>query len=306
LHDQPSPSRVAIVSAFAAVYVIWGSTYLAIRLAVAALPPFLMVGVRFLMAGWILYLWARIRGAPRPEAAHWRSASVIGTLLLVSGNGFLSWAEQRVPSGLAALLVAMVPFWIVILDWLRPRGTAPSRGVLFGLLIGFFGVALLLKPWKSAGEEKIDPRGAAMLFAASLSWAIGSLYSIRAKLPPSPSLCTGMEMVCGGTISVLLGLATGEIHRMESASIALQSLLAVAYLVFFGSVLALNCYMWLLRACSPAWVSTYPFVNPVVAIFLGWAFANEVLSGTTLVAASVIIVSVFLITIFDTRKKGPP
>jgi drug/metabolite transporter (DMT)-like permease len=299
------PSRFSIASGFAAVYVIWGSTYLAIRFAVEVLPPFLMVGARFLIAGLILYFWARARGAPRPVALHWRSAVIIGTLMLVLGNGFISWAEQRVPSGLAALLAAIVPFWVILLDWLRPRGLPPSRGVTLGLIIGFSGVALLIQPWSYFGGTRIDPWGAAMLLVSTSSWAAGSVYSIRAKLPPSPMLSAGMEMLCGGIVALLAGLAKGEFHSIETANITLQSLLAVAYLIFFGSLLALNFYMWLLKVCSPAWVSTYAFVNPVVAVFLGWAFAGEALTGTTLLAASIIVASVFLVTIFAARGKRP-
>jgi len=302
LPNPSAPSRALIFAAFAAVYTIWGSTYLAIRFAVEVLPPFLMVGTRFLVAGSILYVWVRLSGAPRPDLSQWKSAAIIGLLMLVLGNGLVSWAEQKIPSGLAALMVATVPFWMVMLDWMRPRGTAPSSRVVLGLIIGFVGVALLFQPWHSAEGGKVDLLGAAMLVVATFSWATGSLYSVHAKLPSSPILSMGMEMLSGGFIALLVGMLRGELANIEVSAITVRSLLALTYLILFGSLVGFNAYMWLLRVCAPAWVSTFAFVNPVVAVFLGWAFGGEPLTVRILMAASLIVVSVFFITFCNTRN----
>jgi len=301
LQHPSTPSRALIFTAFAAVYTIWGSTYLAIRFAVEVLPPFLMVGTRFLIAGFILYLWVRLAGAPRPDLSQWKSAAIVGLLMLVFGNGLVSWAEQKIPSGLTALMIATVPFWMVMLDWIRPRGAAPSSRVVLGLIIGFVGVALLFQPWRSTEGDTFDLLGAAMLMVATLSWATGSLYSVHAKLPSSPILSMGMEMLSGGLIALLVGMLRGELAHIEVSAITARSLLALTYLILFGSLVGFNAYMWLLRVCAPAWVSTFAFVNPVVAVFLGWALGGESLTGRTLMAASLIVISVFFITFCKAR-----
>jgi drug/metabolite transporter (DMT)-like permease len=305
LPNPSSPSRALILAAFAAVYTIWGSTYLAIRFAVEVLPPFLMAGTRFLIAGLILYLWARIGGAPRPAFFQWKSAAIVGLFMLVLGTGLISWSEQRIPSGLAALLAATVPFWMVMLDWMRPRGAAPSSRVVLGLIIGFVGVALLFQPWRSTEGEKFDLLGAATVLVAAFSWATGSLYSVRAKLPSSPMVSMGMEMLAGGVIALVVGMLCGELANLEVSAITARSLLALTYLILFGSLVGFNAYMWLLRVCAPAWVSTYAFVNPVVAVFLGWALGGEPLTVRILMAASLIVVSVFFIT-FSKARDGSP
>jgi drug/metabolite transporter (DMT)-like permease len=304
LANPSTPSRALILAAFAAVYTIWGSTYLAIRFAVEVLPPFLMVGTRFLIAGFILYLWARIGGASRPDLSQWKSTAIVGLLMLVFANGLISWSEQRIPSGLAALLAATVPFWMVILDWMRPRGTAPSSRVVLGLIIGFVGVALLFQPWHSPEGGKFNLLGTAMVMVATFSWATGSLYSVHAKLPSSPILSMGMEMLSGGMIALAVGMLRGELASIEVSAITARSLLALTYLIVFGSLVGFNAYMWLLRVCAPAWVSTYAFVNPVVAVFLGWALGGEPLTARILMAASLIVVSVFFITFSKARDES--
>jgi drug/metabolite transporter (DMT)-like permease len=300
-NPSTTPSRALVLAAFAALYITWGATYLAIRFAVEVLPPFLMVGTRFLIAGFILYLWARIGGAPPPDLSQWKSAAIIGLLMLVLANGLISWSEQWIPSGLAALVAATVPFWMVILDWMRPHGVVPSGKVVLGLIIGFVGVALLFQPWHSAEGGKVDLLGAAMLVVATFSWATGSLYSVHAKLPSSPILSMGMEMLSGGFIALLVGMLRGELASIEVSAITGRSLLALAYLILFGSLVGFNAYMWLLRVCAPSWVSTYAFVNPVIALFLGWALGGEPLTARTLVAASFIVISVFFITFCNAR-----
>ena len=296
--------RTQILLAFLAVYTIWGSTYLAIRFAVATMPPFLMAGVRFLIAGAILYLWLRLRGAERPKMIHWRSALVIGGLLLLGGNGGVSWAEVHVPSGLAALLVAAVPLWMALFDWIRPGGVRPTGLTLLGLVIGFAGVALLASQAESSGT---GPQliGILALLVATCCWALGSLYARSAPVPSMPLLGTGMEMLAGGAVLVLVAGITGEFGQVHFAAISLKSLLALVFLILFGSLIGYSSYVWLLRHVPAARVSTYAYVNPVVAVFLGWAFASEPITWVTLVSAAVIISSVALITVSRGHRAAP-
>jgi drug/metabolite transporter (DMT)-like permease len=284
-----------LYAAFLAVYIIWGSTYLAIRFSIETLPPFLMGGSRFLLAGGLLFAWARWRGAAIPALAHWRTAAIIGGLLLLGGNGGVVWAEQRVDSGLTALLITSEPIWIVVLNWLGPRGHRPNIGVILGLLLGLAGIGLLLGPGNIAGGSRIDLIGAGVLFLATLSWAAGSLYSSRAHMPESAVMATAMQMLCGGALLLLLGLSTGEWHRLNLLNVSVRSALSVLYLILFGSIVAFSAYYYLLRNATPTRASTYAFVNPVVAVFLGWAFAGERITSQTLLATVVIVVGVMLI-----------
>ncbi|MCG3119242.1 MAG: putative inner membrane transporter YedA [bacterium] len=293
---QFRPPRWRLVTAFAAVYLIWGSTYLAIRIAIETIPPFLMAGIRFLIAGAILYVWARWRGTPPPRRAHWLAAAIVGGLLLVGGNGGVVWAEQRVPSGLTALLIATVPLWMALLNWLRPGGVKPDNGVIAGLALGFIGIMLLVGPGELAGGHHVDSLGAAVLIVASLSWAAGSLYSRRAQLPASPLLTTGMEMLTGGALLLIAGSLAGEWTRFELSALSVRSSLALTYLIVFGALIGFTAYIWLLRVSTPARASTYAYVNPVVAIFLGWALASEPLTARTLLAAAIIVAAVVVIT----------
>lgn len=292
-----------IALALGAIYLIWGSTYLAIRFAIGTIPPFLMAGSRNLAAGLIMYAWARYRGAPSPSRGHWVGAGIVGALLLLGGNGTLVWAQQRVPSGVAALLIATVPFWIVLLDWLWQKGKRPGSRVVGGLSLGFAGIILLLGQGKLTGPGHIDTLGAAAVLFAALSWAVGSLYSRRAKLPDSPFLITGMQMLSGGVLTLLAGFANGEAARLEWGAISLLSFSSWAYLVIFGSMVGFTCYIWLLRVAPAERVATYAYVNPVVAVFLGWAFAGESLTPQTILASGVIITAVVLIT---TRRRPAP
>jgi drug/metabolite transporter (DMT)-like permease len=301
--EQSAPSRAKLVAAFAAIYLIWGSTYLAIRFAIETMPPFLMAGSRFVIAGLILYLVATLQGAGRPTWKQWRSAAIIGGLLLLGGNGGVVWSETRVPSGLAALMVATVPFWIVVLDWLRPGGVRPSGRVLLGVFLGMAGIILLIGPDKSGGN--IDILGALALIIASLSWSAGSLYSRRAELPRSPLLATGMEMLAGGALLLIAGAVTGEPGRLRPEAISLQSALSLLYLILFGSLIGFTAYIWLLRVAPPARVATYAYVNPVVAVFLGWVFAGEQLSLQTIIASVVIIAAVVIITTYRAARPQP-
>ncbi|MBI2845063.1 MAG: EamA family transporter [Chloroflexi bacterium] len=290
-----------IAAALASIYFIWGSTYLAIRFAIETIPPFLMAGTRFILAGVLLYPWARWRGSAPPQPAHWKSALIISGLLLLGGNGGVSWAEQRVPSGLTALMISTVPLWMVFLDWLRPKGTRPGGQVFIGLAAGLIGMILLVGPGEISGQSSVDRLGAMVLILAALSWSIGSIYSRSALLPPSPLLATAMEMLMGGLLLWAAGLATGEGARLNISGVSLLSLASLAYLVFFGSIIAFSAYIWLLQVTTPARASTYAFVNPVVALFLGWLLAGEPLTFRTLIAAAIIVLAVMLIT---TARQG--
>ncbi len=288
------PTRGRVALAFAAVYVLWGSTYLAIRFGIETIPPFLMAGTRHLIAGLLLYTWMRSRGTPRPSATHWRSATIIGGLMLLGGNGLVTWAEQRVPSGLAALIVASVPIWMAVLEGFEKRAR-PGGAVIAGLLLGLAGIALLVAPGRFAGNGHVDPIGALALLTAALCWSIGSLYSRRVPLPASTFTATAMEMIAGGTWLWVAGLLFGEGSRLHLSAISMRSAVSLAYLILFGSLIGFTAYVWLLKATTAARVSTYAYVNPIVAVVLGTLFAGEVITARVAIAAFVIVGSVALI-----------
>lgn len=292
-----APALWLVITAFAALYVIWGSTYLGIHYAIESFPPFLMAGLRFVFAGAILYVWTRLRGAQAPTRIQWRSTTIIGALLLFGGNGGVTWAEQRVPSGIAALMVAIVPLWMVVLNWLRPGGVRPGLPILLGV-VGLAGIALLVGLGDPAQGTAIDPIGALALLIATFCWANGSLYSRQADLPESPLLTTGMEMICGGAILLVAGTATGEWNSFDLSRVTVASVIAIIYLIIFGAIIAFSAYVWLLRVTTPARAATYAYVNPVVAVFLGWAFAGEAITPRTIVAAAIIILAVIIITTY--------
>jgi len=281
--------------AFACVYVIWGSTYLAIRIAIESIPPLLMAGVRFLIAGAVLSLWARSRGAAWPDRAQWRTAAVVGTLLLLGGNGGVVWAELTVPSSLAALIVAAVPIVTVALDWLRPGGTRPGRATMLGLLTGFAGVAILVNPFAN-DASRVDPLGALALMGATVSWAAGSIYSRGARSVESPLMGAGANMLMGGAGLTLGGLVLGEAGHLDIAAITTRSALAMLYLIVAGAIVGFTAFFYLLRHTTPASSTTYAYVNPIVAILLGWAILNEPITSRVLLAAAVIISGVVMIT----------
>ncbi len=296
-----SPSRLAVVGAFAAIYLIWGSTYLGIRIAIETMPPLVMAGVRYATAGALLYAWLRIRGAEPTLPAHWRSAFVIGGLLLLGGNGAVSWAEQRVATGLAALLISTVPLWIAVLEWVR-LGRRPSSWRFAGISLGLLGLFELVGPARLAAGPRPDTTSVIVLLTGALLWSMGTLYAREAVLPQSAFLGIAMEMLGGGALLVIAGLAIGEGQRVHLAAVSARSLLALLYLTLVGSLVGFSCYVWLLRVSSPAKVSTYAFVNPVVACFLGWWWGGEAVTPRMLVAAVAIVCAVALITL---SAQGP-
>ena len=295
-------SRARILLAFAAVYIIWGSTYLAIRYAVETIPPFFMAGCRFVIAGAILYVLTRARGVPPPSRRNWAAAATVGALLLLGGNGGLCWSEQRVPSGLAALLVATIPIWMVLLDSLRKGGTKLGGRVVGGMAIGVAGLALLVGPAHLWGGSRVDLAGAGILMFASFSWALGSVISHKLKLPPSPLLAAATEMLAGGGLLLLLGVLSGEGRQFHFREVAAHSVLGFVYLIGAGSLVGFTAYIWLLRNVPTARLSTYAFVNPAVALFLGWAVGSEGLTGRELLASATIIAGVALII---THRPSP-
>lgn len=274
---------------------------MAIRFAVESMPPFLMGGTRFVTAGVLLYAVMRLRGVARPTLANWRAAMFAGTLLLVGGNGLLCWAEQFVASGLASLVIATVPLWMVSFNWLLYGGDRPTPRVVAGLIAGLLGVATLIGP-TNFGGERIHLLGGLGLLSASVFWSLGSLYARRADLPNSTFLATAMQMIAGGVALMLLGTLVGEWQLFTIEDVSAKSLFALAYLIVFGAILALTAYTWLMRVAAPAKVATYAYVNPVVAIMLGTAFADEPLSPRVLIAGAVILGSVVLIT---TSRRAP-
>jgi drug/metabolite transporter (DMT)-like permease len=289
-----------VLLALGLVYVIWGSTYLSIRFAIETIPPFSMAGIRFLVAGGVLFTWFRLRGSEMPAGGHWKAATISGGLMLLGGNGLLSWAEQFVPSGLAALLVATAPLWLVLMAWLGPDGERPSGGEIAGLGLGLGGVALLLAPSPEVLRNVgADPRsfvlGAVAVLIASVSWAAGSIYSRSATFPSPQLYATSLTMLCGGGLLLLTGGFRGEFGQIELAAVSLKSVAALAYLIVFGSLVAFSAYIWLLRAVRPALVGTYAYVNPVVAVVLGWALASEPLTQRTFVAMAIITIAVILV-----------
>jgi drug/metabolite transporter (DMT)-like permease len=282
-----------IWAALGVVYVVWGSTYLAIRVTIETIPPMISASLRFLLAGSILYAFAIRRGdrEDRPTRAQWRSAAIVGALLFLGGNGGVVWAEQRIPSGIAALLVATVPLWMALIGFVGLKERLPRIAVA-GLLVGFAGAALLIRP---SGEGAVDTLGALVVVGASLSWAVGSLYSRRAPLPKRPLVSASMQMLCGGVALGVAGIAGGELGRIELGDISRSSALAFLYLIFFGAIAAFSCYAWLLRVAPTSLVSTYAYVNPAVAVALGWAIVDEHVEPMTFLAGAIIVVAVAMI-----------
>ena len=284
------------------MYVIWGSTYLAIRLAVRTIPPFLSASIRFVIAGAVLYLWSIRRGDTehdRPGWRQWRAAAIVGGLLLIGGNGLVSWSEQRVPTGIVALVIAMVPIWLALLDRLI-YGQRLSGWAVAGLVLGFGGLVLLTA---GRGRGHVDPLRVLVVVGASLSWAVGSLYARRAPLPRRPLVGTAMEMLAGGVLLGVVALVAGELGRFHPQNISGESLGGLVYLITVGSWIGFASYVWLLRNAPTSLVATYAYVNPVIAVFLGWLFLNELLAARTLVAAAIILVGVALII---TARRVPP
>lgn len=305
---MPRPKQLWIILAFAAVYLIWGSTYIAILFAIQSIPPFFMAGLRFILAGLIMYTVARLGGTPRPNLATWKSAAIVGGCLLLFGNGGVTISEKWVPTGLAALLVAIVPIYIALLSWLTGIAPRPTPLVCLGLIGGFVGVGVLVGPAFTASPGHSPNHlglGMSILLIGSLLWSIGSLYSRAAKHAPSLIVAAGQQMICGGVLLALAALATGEQHVFDVHKVTWLSIVAFVYLVLIGAIIGYTAYFYLLRHCDPAKVATYAYVNPVVALVLGTTLAGEHLSLRTLLGAALIIGSVAIVITAQQMKPKP-
>ena len=299
-----SAPRGKVIAAFIAVYLIWGSTYLGIRFAIESIPPFLLSSARFTLAGLILITIAKVRGAPNVTAPQFRTAAIVGSLLMLA-NSLVGVAEERIPSGIAALLVAMTPLFMVLLEWLRPRGRRPSLLVMVGLLIGLGGVGALVGPGSLGGGTGIDLIGAGTIVVGCLAWSGGSIYSRHAPRPESALMMTSIQMLVGGVFVGLISIVRGELFTFQLADVTVRSVLAWAYLVVFGSLIAFTAYVYVLRVSTPARVATYAYVKPVVAVILGWLLADESISVRMLVSAAIIVAGVALITYAEGRASAP-
>jgi drug/metabolite transporter (DMT)-like permease len=292
---MPISDAKKLTLAFAAVYLIWGSTYLAIKYAVETIPPFMMMAVRSTLAGLVLLAWAALKHGERIQREHVPALLVIGASFFLIGHGLLAWAQQRVPSGIAALLVASLPLWIVLIERFVMGELLGGYKTVLGLIVGFVGMLILVAPWESARVQQLDVVGVGAILLGSFSWAAGSVYSRTAKLPRSPVLAAAWELIFGGLLLFAVGIALGEGSTFSMNDVSPRSLVALAYLVVFGSVVAFTAYLWLLTATTATRVSTYAYVNPVVAMFLGWALAGEPFTAATLLATGAIVVSVYLV-----------
>lgn len=278
-----------IWAALLAVYLVWGSTYLMIRFVVETLPPFLSAGLRFVVSGVILLAWRRLSGDAVPTLRQWRSAAIVGTLLLLGGNGLVCWAEQTVPSGVAALIIGAVPMFLVIAEAVRPNGARPTLRVLIGLVIGFIGIYLLVGPSVFSDGMPLNMSGVAALLFASLLWAVGSIYSKTVDLPKTALMTTGAEMLAGGFALLVVSVLSEQWSLFSLTQVSTDSWLALVYLIVFGSMIGFASYAWLLQNAPISLVATYAYVNPLVAVFLGNWFAQEPLTPRMLSASTVII-----------------
>ncbi len=301
--------RTLVIVAFAALYVIWGSTYLGIRFAIETIPPFLMAGARFVLAGLIMYAIAWSQGIGKSSWANWRTSLIIGACLLLAGNGGVTISEKYIDSGLAALIVAIVPIYIVLLGWATGMAPKPTPIMWLALVGGFVGVGILFGPALhfSSNEARHPAIGISILLVSSFIWSVGSLYSRSAKHAASPFLTAAQQMLCGGMLLLFVGIVTGELRRLHPSFISISSLLSFIYLVIIGAVVGYTAYIWLLRHCEPAKVATYAYVNPIVAVLLGTLFAGETVTMRTLIAGALIIGSVALvITAQQLRARVEP
>jgi drug/metabolite transporter (DMT)-like permease len=284
-----------MIGAFGAIYFIWGSTYLAVRFAVETMPPLTMVAARSLTAGAILYLWARLRYGARPTLQHWKSAALVGALLFVGGHGGLSWAQQRVPSGVAALFIGTIPVWMTLIQAVTGGASSIGPRTVAGILAGSAAVWLLAGPQELLGSEPADAVGSIVLMLAALSWSLGSRVSQLSARPNSVTLVTGMYLLAGGFLSFLAAAVGGELEAVRIDLISARSAVALGYLIVFGSLVAFAAYTWLLGRTTLGALSTYAFVNPVVALLIGYMLGGEPLNARVLAAAALVVLGVVLI-----------
>ena len=299
---EVAPNRRLVIASFAAVYLIWGSTYLGIRFAIETIPPFTLSAARFGLAGLIMLVAAMVIRAPKPTMPQIRTAAIVGCLLMLA-NSLVGVAEKRIPSGVAALIVGLTPVFMVLLEWARPGGRRPTSVVAIGLTIGLVGVATLVGPGAFGGGQQIDLIGAGIVAFGSLCWSSGAIYSRHAPKPTSGVMNSAIQMLVGGAFVAVLGAWRGELDTFSISQISARSAMAWTYLLIFGSLMGFTAFVYLLRVSTPARVATYAYVNPVVAVFLGWAIGHEAISVRMLVAAVIIVGGVAIITAGEGR--GP-
>jgi drug/metabolite transporter (DMT)-like permease len=300
-----APSRTALILAFAAIYLIWGSTYLGIRIAVETMPPFLMAGARFLIAGGVLLAFLKLRGATWPTARQWWTNTIIGTFLLLGGNGLVVWAELTIPSGITALLIGVGPLFIVLTEWAWPGGMRPTITTMAALLLGFAGVTWLAAPWENASNGGLNPAGIVAILGACFFWSIGSIYSRHAKHGLDPFLASALQMLGGGVALTITAGLHGDFGQLDLNVITPRGWGAFAYLIAVGSLVGFSTFVWLMKHSTPARVSTYAYVNPVVAVFLGWLILGEPITARTIVASVIIVSAVAIITTEKSRATKP-
>jgi len=294
--------RLSVILAFTAVCVVWGSTYLAIRFAIETVPPFFMAGIRWTIAGLLLYAAIRFRGAPAPSRTHWYTAFVIGGLMLLIAHGAVVWAEQWIPSGLTSILVATVPLWLVFVESAYNRAK-PNAKVIATLVSGFVGVILLVGDLSSQVGSTMGLIAALGLLFGTLAWSLGSFYSRVAELPKSHFLAVAQQMIVGGILLFLASFATGEWMNVKLNLVSMHSFAALLYLIVFGSLIGFTCYIWLLKQIAPSRVATYAYINPVVALLLGWTLANEQPTLRSIAATVIILTSVAVATLIKSEPK---
>jgi len=302
------PSKALVIAAFAAVYILWGSTYLAIVIALEDIPPFLLVAFRFLTAGVLLYAWCRLRGEPSPSLKSFAHMSVAGIIMLFVGTGSLIWAEQHIPPGLAAIIVATVPLWFVVLDKYQWKFHFSNKFIVIGLLIGFAGVVTLFIGKDAAG--KATPGGdnkqllsIIVLLIGSVGWAVGSLYSKYKTADGSASMKAAIQMIAAGLVSLVPAFALGEHRQVTAGHISLDALAATLYLIVFGSLIGYIAYVWLLSVRPPTLVGTYAYVNPVVALLLSSLFGKELITGHKVLALGIILAGVIIVNFSKEKIK---
>jgi drug/metabolite transporter (DMT)-like permease len=297
------PPRWKTLSAFAIIYLVWGSTFLAIRIGVLEVPPFLLAAIRFFTAGLILYGWALARGEPSPTARQWRSASILGIVIFVGDYGILFWAEQRVPSGLTAVMLGTIPAFMALSEIILLRTQRLTARLAAALLVGIGGVVVLASRSLNLGGAPIERLGAAALIFASISWSIASALMRKLPLPPSKVMSSAAQMFSGGVFLAVAAAALGEFRDFHPGAVSLAAWLALIYLIFAGSIVAFTAYVWLLHHESPTRVGTYAYVNPVVAVLIGYFFAGESLGLRTILGTALILSSVVLITLTRTAQR---
>lgn len=297
MRDLPKEKmKTKIWLALLALYVVWGSTYLGIKVAIETIPPFFQAGIRFFISGLILLIWQRAAGSEMPTRRQWISTAIIGILLLLGGNGLLSWAEQFIPSGIAAIIIGSIPMFLVIAEAIRPNGIKPTLRAMIGLLIGFAGIFILVGPSEISGSDtQLNPFGVVALLTACILWSIGSIYSKTADLPKSSLMTTGSEMLMGSLGLFVVSFLTGELHGWDIAEVSSRSLVGLAYLITIGSLVGFGSYIWLLQNAPISLVATYAYVNPIVAVLIGSWLGDEPLEPHTGLATAVIIGSVIFI-----------